>query len=274
MPAAADILPRGNSAKTASRRAFLGAPVPLFPALLFPVLLFGASMAITIAWCTAMVRMGALPMPGGWSLSMAWLPICGQTWAGAAASFIGMWAVMMVAMMLPSLTPALWRGRPASGALRPLLLMAMGYFLVWILPGAIVFPVGAGFAELLQRHPALARAVPVLAGCVVAGAGLLQFTAWKARHLARCRRMADDRLPMGAGAALRRGLRLGRHCTCSCAGFTAVLLAIGVMDLRAMALIMAAITAERLAGDGIARSIGAVLLAAGLLLIARAAGLG
>jgi hypothetical protein len=42
-----------------------------------------------------------MPMPGGWTMSMAWMRMPGQTWPGAAASFLGMWVVMMVAMMLP-----------------------------------------------------------------------------------------------------------------------------------------------------------------------------
>jgi predicted metal-binding membrane protein len=56
---------------------------------------------------------------------------------------------------------------------------------------------------------------------------------------------------------------------------TAVLLVIGVMDLRAMAVVAAAITAERLApaGPRVAHANGAVLVGAGLFVIARAAGL-
>ena len=50
-------------------------------------------------------------MPDGSAMSMMWMPMPGQTWAGAAASFVGMWVVMMVPMMLPSLTPMLWRYR-------------------------------------------------------------------------------------------------------------------------------------------------------------------
>jgi predicted metal-binding membrane protein len=55
-----------------------------------------------------------------------------------------------------------------------------------------------------------------------------------------------------------------------------ILLVLGVMDLRAMAVVTAAITAERLApaGERVARAIGAVVVGAGLFLIARAAGLG
>ena len=62
-----------------------------------------------------MSAMGAMPMPGGWTMSMAWTRMPGQTWSGAAASFLGMWVVMMVAMMLPSLAPMLWRYRQAVG---------------------------------------------------------------------------------------------------------------------------------------------------------------
>jgi predicted metal-binding membrane protein len=56
----------------------------------------------------------------------------------------------------------------------------------------------------------------------------------------------------------------------------AILLGIGVMDLRSMVVVAAAITVERLAPEGerVARGTGAVLIAAGLLLVARAAGLG
>jgi predicted metal-binding membrane protein len=70
-------------------------------------------------------------------------------------------------------------------------------------------------------------------------------------------------------------MRFGFHCGLSCANLTAMLLVIGVMDLRAMAVVTAAITAERLApaGERVGRAIGAVVIVAGLLLITRAAGL-
>ena len=90
----------------ASRRTFFGVSA----------LLFAASAAVTIAWCESMRAMGEMPMPGGWTMSMAWMRMPGQTWPGAAASFLGMWVVMMVAMMLPSLVPMLWRyRRPSAG---------------------------------------------------------------------------------------------------------------------------------------------------------------
>ena len=69
-------------------------------------LLFAASAAVTIVWCASMAEMDGMPMPGGWTMSMAWMRMPEQTWLGAAASFLAMWVVMMVAMMMPSLAVA------------------------------------------------------------------------------------------------------------------------------------------------------------------------
>jgi predicted metal-binding membrane protein len=243
-------------------------------------LLFAASAAATIVCCVSMSAMGGMPMPGGWTMSKAWMRMCGQTWAGAAASFVGMWVVMMAAMMLPSLVPMLSRYREAVGAAGErcvgwlTALVGVGYFFVWTACGMAAFPVGVALAAAEMEMPPLARAVPAAAGVVVVIAGLLQFTAWKARHLACCREAParGHTLPSDAAAAWRHGLRLGLHCSYSCAGFVAILLVIGVMDLRMMAGVTAAITVERLAPGGVraARVIGGVVAGAGLLMIARA----
>ncbi len=247
-------------------------------------LLFVTSAAMTIVWCASMSAMDALPLCGGWPVSMAWMRTPEQTWLGTAASFLGMWVVMMVTMMLPSLVPTLWRYRQAVDRTgetrlgRPTALVGVGYFFVWAVFGMTAFPLGAVLATAEMQLPALARAVPIAVGAVVLIAGALQFTAWKAHHLACCRE-APGRgrtLPADAGTAWRHGLCLGLHCSSCCGGLTAVLLVIGVMDLRAMAVVTAAITVERLApaGERVARAIGAVVIGAGLVLIARAAGLG
>jgi hypothetical protein len=51
-------------------------------------LLFAASAALTIAWCASMSAMGEMPMPGGWTMSMAWMRMPGQTWPGACTRSI------------------------------------------------------------------------------------------------------------------------------------------------------------------------------------------
>lgn len=245
----------------------------------FCALLFAASATATVMLHDAMSAMGAMPMPGGWTMSMAWMRMCGQTWAGAAASFVGMWVVMMAAMMLPSLAPMLWRYRMGVGATachaRLTALAGTAYFVVWTALGSVIFAAGAALAALATQWPALARAMPMLAGVTVLIAGALQFTAWKARQLACSRHSPIRTLAADAGTAWRYGLRLALHCSYCCAGMTAILLAVGVMDLRAMAVITAAITAERLAPDGerAAKAIGVVASITGVLLVAQAVGL-
>src|SRR5687767_2071335 len=247
-------------------------------------LLFAASAAVTTVWCGSMSAMGGMPMPGGWTMSVAWMRMPGQTWPGAAASFLGMWVVMMVAMMMPSLGPMLWRYRQAVGRTgetrldRLTALVGVGYFFVWTVFGMAAFPLGVALTAVAMRQPALARAVPFAVAMVVLMAGFLQLTAWKARHLVCCRESpgCGRTLPADAGTAWRHGLRLGLHCSRCCVGLMAILLVIGVMDLRAMAVVAAAITVERLApaGERVARATGVVAVGAGLFLIARAAGLG
>jgi len=158
------------------------------------------------------------------------------------------------------------------------LVAGVGYFCAWTMLGLAAFPIGVALAAVEMQLPVLSRAVPFATGVVVLIAGTLQFTAWKAHHLACCRKLPERALVLAADSstAWRYGLRLGVHCGCCCAGLTAILLVIGVMDMRAMAVVAAAITAERLAPSGvrIARIIGAVVVGAGLFLIARAVGLG
>lgn len=246
-------------------------------------LLFAASAAVTIVWCSSMSAMGAMSMPGGWAMSMTWMRMPGQSWTEATVSFLAMWVMMMAAMMLPSLVPMLRRYRLAVGRMgethldRLTALVGLGYFSVWTVFGMAVFPLGVVLAAVETQRPALARAVPTAVGVVVLMAGGLQFSAWKARHLACCRESPGRglALPADAGTAWRHGLRLGLHCSRCCCGLIAILLVIGVMDLRAMALVAVAITVERLAptGDRVARAIGVIVVVAGALLTARAAGL-
>src|SRR5437867_7556904 len=143
-------------------------------------LLFTASAAGTIVWCASMSAMGEMPMPGGWRMPMAWMRMPGQTWPGAAASFLCMWVVMMVAMMLPSLVPMLWRYRQAVGTTGETrlgwltALVGIGYFSVWTVFGMAAFPLGVALAMIEMQQPAVADAVAIAAGVGVLVAGALQ----------------------------------------------------------------------------------------------------
>jgi predicted metal-binding membrane protein len=183
--------------------------------------------------------------------------------------------------MAPSIAPLLWRYRQALAARgetradRLTALSATGYLALWTALGGAVFVAGEMFTSAEIRAPALARAAPVAVGAVVLIAGALQFTAWKARHLARCRSI-EAVGALSPWLAIRRGVSLGLHCIASSAGLTAVLLVTGMMDLRAMIVVASAITLERLApaGDRVAHGIGAVVVGAGLAMIVRAAAFG
>jgi predicted metal-binding membrane protein len=184
-----------------------------------------------------------------------------------------MWVAMIIPMMLPSLVPMLWRYRVSIGDIRAArramltAIVGVAYFLVWSAAGIVAFPLSV----------ALARATPALIGIIVLTAGAIQFTAWKARHLDCCRESTDQGTELSADSvtACGHGLRLGVHCVYSCLGLTTILLVIGMMDMRAMAAVTTAITLERLApaGERVARAIGAVIVGAGLLMVARATGL-
>lgn len=228
--------------------------------------LFFGSAALTIGWCGAMSALHDMPMCSGRTPSAPISP-------AGAIRFLLMWLTMMVAMMLPALMPMLWRYRrrvaKTSAAQLDILtaFAALGYFFVWTTFGALAFVGESALSGLETRWPAAT-------GAFVLAAGALQFSRGKARHLACCRGMESccATLPAALASAWRYGLRLGIHCVHCCFGLTVMLLAVGMMDLRAMALVTAAICIERFVPDGLraARLLGGIFVAAGLLVIAHA----
>lgn len=208
---------------------------------------------------------------------MMWMRMPGETWPGAAASFLGAWLAMMVPMMLPTVAPALWRhhrsvahGRGVTTAV-----VGAGYFFVWGVVGLAVHPLGVALASVEMSYAALARVAPMVVGVVVAGAGAWQFTRRKAHYLACCREAPTFSRPSVTAAlkianAWRDGLRLGLHCVRCCGNLMTIALVVGMMDLRVLALVGTAIAAERLApaGERVARFIGVVAICAGATMIA------
>jgi predicted metal-binding membrane protein len=209
-----------------------------------------------------------------------WMRMSGQSSSVSAKFFVGTCVLMTAAMKLPSLTPVLWRYRRAVAAIAPgrtarlMALVATGYFALWTAVGIAAFPIGAAAAGLAMRHPSLAGAVPALGALAVLLAGAMQFTAAKARHLACCRDVAlETGVPhLDGWSAWQAGVRHGVRCVRACAGPTAVLFALGVMDPAVMALVTVAITLERLVPATV-RTIGAACVVAGLVLLGRAVGL-
>ena len=250
------------------------------PFLAVSALLFVASAAGTILSSRAMAE--EMAMPGGWTMSMAWMPMPGETRLAAAAGFLAMWVAMMGAMMIPSLVPTLTRDRPAleSPGPAPDRLAALGgagragagagYFAVWAVMGAGVYVVGTAVAAAELRWPTLAPTIPIARGVVLVAAGWVQLTPWKARHLACCR----EGRPGAArpGAAWRRGISLGVDCVLCCVPFMTLLVVTGMMNLAMIALTALAITVERVAREPalVVRLAGVLVIGAGALEIVRA----
>jgi predicted metal-binding membrane protein len=203
-----------------------------------------------------------------------------QTWYGAAAGYLGMWMAMMVPMMLPSLVPMLSRYRrsvrgPHGIHLHGLTtLVGGGYFVVWAVLGMAAYAAGAGVMAVEARWGKVAQWLPVAAGVVLLVAGGAQLTSWKARQLARWREGSGHGWPPlpSVRGAWWHGLGLGVRCSLCCGSLMLALLAIGMMDLVAMAAVTLAISAERLAPAPlrITRVTGVAIVVAGLLTIARA----
>jgi predicted metal-binding membrane protein len=202
-----------------------------------------------------------------------------QAWYGAAAGYLRMWMAMMVPMMLPSLVPMLSRyRRSVRGAdgihLHGLTtLVGVGYFVIWAALGTAAYAAGAAVMAVEMRWGKVAQWLPVAAAVVLLVAGGMQFTSWKARQLALCREGSGSGCQHAPDAlgAWRHGLRLGMRCSLCSASLMLALLAIGMMDLVAMAAVTLAISAERLAPAPlrVARVTGVVIFLVGVLTIVR-----
>ncbi len=186
---------------------------------------------------------------------------------------------MMVAMMLPSIAPVVWRyhrhlraNRYPRSAQRTAL-FAAGYAGVWTVIGLVLFAMTAA-SPACTASPADPPFAPWAAGAVVLCAGVIQRSRWKANQLLRCREACVTARAVGQTVmtAWRDGVRLGVDCGLSCGAPMAVLFVAGLMDARMMLVITAAITAERIGPGGarIARLTGAVALVVGLLMCLRA----
>jgi predicted metal-binding membrane protein len=204
------------------------------------VFLLGAA---AVAWVVTADRMQGMDAGPGTDL-------------GSFGWFAGVWAVMMAAMMLPSLIPmagtyaAQSRGGSPDVTPRSLLrttLFTAGYLLTWVLVGLVAWllfeAVGSLDISLLKWDDG-GRYV---AGAVIAGAALYELTPLKRACLRHCRDrellVADWR--EGPSGALRMGAEQGAYCVGSSWALMAALFALGVMSITWMVVIAALIVLEK-----------------------------
>jgi len=182
-----------------------------------------------------------------------------------------MWAVMMAAMMLPSVTATVtrWAAAPTGGGAGAAGFVA-GYLLVW--GGFSIAATGVQWALLHSAlvSPMMESTSTLLSAAVFLGAGLYQFTPLKRRCLGRCRAALSlpgaEQTPAGAVSA---GLRSGAACLGCCWALMLLLFATGVMNVAAMLVLSGYVLAEKMApgAEGLSRVAGAVLCVAGIALL-------
>jgi predicted metal-binding membrane protein len=208
-----------------------------------------------------------------------------QTWGMADLGLLFlMWAVMMVAMMVPSAAPmimlvaAVDRRRPDRP--RPLArtgIFVLGYLTVWVAYSALAASAQWGLHAAALLSPAMVSTSGYLGGAILIAAGIYQWTPLKRICLTSCRSpmaflMSEWR--DGSAGAWVMGLRHGLYCVGCCWVLMALLFVAGVMNLAWVAVISAFALVERIGpgGDRIGRAAGFALVAAGVLVIARAGG--
>jgi predicted metal-binding membrane protein len=197
------------------------------------------------------------------------------TGLGTLGWFVGVWLVMMAAMMFPSVAPTVALYSRMTRQRSPLspLLFAAGYMLVWTGVGLIAFALGAAGGQIAGDALAWDRAGRWVAGATLIAAAVYELTPLKDVCLGKCRSPLGFLLGAwrdGRRGALRMGAAHGAWCVGCCWALMASLFALGVMSLSWMAFIAALIAAEktvpwrRLATFGTA----AALLCLGVLLLA------
>jgi predicted metal-binding membrane protein len=204
-----------------------------------------------------------------------------QSWGAVELLLLfAMWAIMMVAMMVPSVAPLLLmfaranRQKGGSRVVGSAGVLLLGYLLAWV--GFSILATLAQWrlhsAALLS--PMMVTTSSIFGGLLLVAAGVFQFTPLKRACLVRCRSplsflMSDWR--DGQWGTFVMGLKHGAYCVGCCWMLMALLFVAGVMNLLWVAAIAVFILVEKVAprGNLIGRIAGAALIVAGIALIVR-----
>ncbi len=184
--------------------------------------------------------------------------------------FMGMWSLMMTAMMLPAVAPvaSLYLRTIVSDRPRRLGLFVGGYLIVWASAG---IPAYIALRFIDDRVAASTATMRTIAVVVLGAAGVYQLTPLKAVCLRHCRSPLGQLLHYGnlkgPGKDLKVALHHAGFCLGCCWALMALFLAFGVMNLWAMLGLAVIVFSEKLLphGETIGRMVGVVFVVLALL---------
>ena len=195
----------------------------------------------------------ALAAFGWWWTADQMQDMDGGPWTelGTLSWFLGVWVVMMAAMMFPSVAPtvALYSKLKNTRALGGPLVFTSGYLLVWSAFGVLAFALAFVGSNVLGDVLAWDRAGRWVAGVTLLAAAAYELTPLKDVCLGKCRSPLGFLLGSwkdGLSGALRMGARHGGWCVGCCWALMASLFALGLMSLVWMAFVAGLIAFEKL----------------------------
>ncbi len=188
-----------------------------------------------------------------------------------------MWAVMMVAMMVPTAAPmTLVYAAVARKAARedhpvaPTFVFVAGYLAIWGLFSVAATAVQSSLDRLELLSPTMVSASPKVGSALLIGAGVYELTPYKHACLAHCRTPAhfiSQHWRGGFAGAFRMGMGLGAYCLGCCWILMSLLFVGGVMNLLWITAIAAFILLEKTMSfaEAGARAVGCSMILVGLL---------
>ncbi|WP_100499617.1 DUF2182 domain-containing protein [Geodermatophilus chilensis] len=172
------------------------------------------------------------------------------TGLGALGWFLGVWVVMMAAMMFPSVAPTVALYSRMTRQRSPLspLLFAGGYLVTWAGAGLVAFALVATVDRVAGDVLAWDRAGRWVAAATLVVAAVYELTPLKDVCLGKCRSPLGFLLGSwrdGRWGALRMGAKHGAWCVGCCWALMASLFALGVMSVAWMAFVAGLIAIEK-----------------------------
>jgi predicted metal-binding membrane protein len=240
------------------------------------IVLTALTVATVLSWSWILAM--SLDMYGSMTGASAWTMTTDWDTRHLLLLF-AMWAVMMVAMMLPSMAPLLLiyagvvrRSADATHTTVRVYVLALGYLVVWILFSAAATAWQRLLAESLILSPMMQVDGRALAGALLVAVGAYQLTPLKGRCLDACRspvQLVTRYWKPGTGGAFRMGVAHGMTCLGCCWALMLLLFVGGVMNLAVIAALTAFVAFEKLTpfGAQTSRISGVVLIAAAIWMV-------